>query len=118
MSADGLHCPFLNRSDARCVRNFSLGRLGHAMRYCTGQYTACPTYIELLVERRARRRVAAESGRHGLASGGGHGSGERVQVTVSVQRRNGAGGPAVRFAASGAASAAPGAAPVAHPPVV
>ncbi|MCS7034535.1 MAG: hypothetical protein NZ561_11170 [Phycisphaerae bacterium] len=42
------------------MENFSLGRLGHALEHCVGNYTACPTYLELLIERRARRRQAAE----------------------------------------------------------
>ena len=54
MSDRVLHCPFLNRTDSRCSNHFSLDRLGHAFQYCFGQYKACPTYLELLVERRVR----------------------------------------------------------------
>jgi hypothetical protein len=55
MSDHGDHCPFLNRSDARCSRNFSLDRLNNTYDYCFGEYAACSTYLELLVERRVRR---------------------------------------------------------------
>lgn len=55
MSDHGHHCPFLNRSDARCSRNFSLDRLNNTYDYCFGQYAACSVYLELLVERRVRR---------------------------------------------------------------
>ena len=65
------HCPFLNRADARCSQNFHLDSLGHAFRHCFGQFKACPTYIELLVERRVKRVMAgavssaASAGEHG-----------------------------------------------------
>lgn len=49
------YCPFLNRSDARCSKNFSLDRLNNTYDYCFGQYSACSVYLELLVERRLRR---------------------------------------------------------------
>lgn len=55
MSDHGHHCPFLNRSDSRCSRNFSLDRLNNTYDYCFGQYAACSIYLELLVERRVRR---------------------------------------------------------------
>ena len=55
MSDHGHHCPFLNRSDARCSQNFSLDRLNNTYDYCFGQYAACSVYLELLVERRVRR---------------------------------------------------------------
>jgi hypothetical protein len=55
MSDRVLHCPFLNRTDTRCSSHFSLDKLGHAFQHCFGQYKSCPTYIELLVERRVRR---------------------------------------------------------------
>lgn len=55
MSDRGHYCPFLNRSDSRCSRNFSLDRLNNTYDYCFGQYSACSTYLELLVERRVRR---------------------------------------------------------------
>ena len=49
------HCPFLNRSDARCSTNFSLEQLDNAYDYCFGEYADCSVYLELLVERRLRR---------------------------------------------------------------
>lgn len=55
MSDRVLHCPFLNRADTRCSNHFSLDRLGHAFQHCFNQYKSCPTYLELLVERRVRR---------------------------------------------------------------
>jgi hypothetical protein len=53
------HCPFLNRSDARCSKNFSLDRLGEAYEFCFGQFAACTVYREMLVERRLRRLSGA-----------------------------------------------------------
>jgi hypothetical protein len=50
-----LHCPFLNRADSRCSNHFSLDRLNHAFDHCFDRYKSCPTYLELLVERRVRR---------------------------------------------------------------
>lgn len=55
MSYPDRHCPFLNRSDARCAERFQVVHLQHAFRYCFQTYKACPTYLELLVERRVRR---------------------------------------------------------------
>ena len=49
------HCPFLNRSDARCSTHFSLDSLSAAFEHCLGAYAACPSYRELLAERRTRR---------------------------------------------------------------
>jgi hypothetical protein len=54
MSELGQHCPFLNRTDARCADHFRLEDLPHAFRYCFGRYKACPTYLELRIERRQR----------------------------------------------------------------
>jgi hypothetical protein len=53
------HCPFLNRDDDRCSSSFQVGRLDHAFRHCFGNYAACPSYLELLVERRIRRSQPA-----------------------------------------------------------
>ena len=53
--SDTIHCPFLNRSDARCGSHFSLTGLGSAFDHCFGSYGACPTYRELLDERRERQ---------------------------------------------------------------
>jgi hypothetical protein len=47
------HCPFLNRNDARCVRHFSVNRLQHAFDHCFNDYGACPSYQEMLSERKA-----------------------------------------------------------------
>jgi len=55
MSDRVVHCPFLNRADSRCSNHFSLDRLGHAFEHCFDRYKTCPTYLELLVERRVRR---------------------------------------------------------------
>lgn len=49
------HCPFLNRTDSRCGQHFHLDHLDHAFEYCFDRYTACPTYLERLVERRLRQ---------------------------------------------------------------
>ena len=51
------HCPFLNRSDARCGTHFSLDRLGTAFDHCFGCYADCPTYAEMLGERLERRQA-------------------------------------------------------------
>lgn len=59
MPDHGLHCPFLNRADARCSNFFSLERLDHAFGYCFDQYQGCPVYRELLVERRVRRMTGS-----------------------------------------------------------
>lgn len=55
MSDHDHHCPFLNRSDARCSNNFSLERLHNTYDFCFGNYARCSVYLELLVERRLRR---------------------------------------------------------------
>ena len=63
MCAPDHHCPFLNRPDARCSQHFHLSELQHAFEHCFDQYTACPVYLERLVERRVRQieaKVAAE----------------------------------------------------------
>src|SRR5690349_15912028 len=62
LSERGQHCPFLNRTDARCGDHFRLERLDHAFEYCFDRYTACPVYLELLVERRLRRASADLTG--------------------------------------------------------
>jgi hypothetical protein len=59
MTEQANHCPFLNRTDARCSNHFSLDSLGHAFAYCFGQYQECPEYSELLAERRERRHDAS-----------------------------------------------------------
>ena len=59
MTEQASHCPFLNRTDARCSNHFSLDRLGHAFAYCFGQYQGCPVYLELLAERCERMHTAS-----------------------------------------------------------
>jgi hypothetical protein len=54
MSEHESHCPFLNRSDYRCSNHFSLDKLDAAFDHCFGEYQACPTYLEMLDERRSR----------------------------------------------------------------
>ena len=56
------HCPFLNRSDARCGNHLSLNHLGSAFDHCFGCYAGCATYQEMLAERRARREQGHRSG--------------------------------------------------------
>ncbi len=53
------HCPFLNRSDARCSDYFRLSHLQHAFKYCFDEYHSCPVYAQQLAERQERRAVAA-----------------------------------------------------------
>jgi hypothetical protein len=84
----GQHCPFLNRSDARCVENFSLDRLKHSLRHCFGNYAACPTYIELLVERRTRRAAAAAASASASALAVNQSNDGRPVVQVFVHGRN------------------------------
>jgi hypothetical protein len=55
----GRHCPFLNRDDERCSSNFHVGNLSHTFEHCFDAYTTCPTYLELLLERRVKRVAAA-----------------------------------------------------------
>ena len=58
------HCPFLNRSDHRCSRFFSMHDMQHAFEHCFDAYQSCGVYRELLAERQARRgqAVAATPG--------------------------------------------------------
>ena len=77
MPDQGMHCPFLNRADARCSDNFSIERLDHAFGYCFGQYRGCRVYLELLVERRVRRTT----GRVDLPDQG-DGNSSLIQVTL------------------------------------
>ena len=60
MAEIGHHCPFLNRSDARCSAHFSLERLDRAFAHCFGDYHECGVYLELLMERRARPLAAGQ----------------------------------------------------------
>ena len=59
MSERDIHCPFLNRADTRCSPQFSLNHLPAALSQCLGAYQSCPVYLELLLERRVRRQMAA-----------------------------------------------------------
>jgi hypothetical protein len=93
MTDPGHHCPFLNRSDSRCSRHFSLDSLGHAFDYCFDHYDGCSVYLELLAERRIRR--ARGQGGH---DGGGAGDGDTyygklTQITVSGRVAHGAADP-------------------------
>ena len=75
------HCPFLNRSDERCAENFNIDHLQHAFRFCFGRYKTCPSYIDLLVERRIRRGEAAE---RMAATASNHGNDRFVPLTISA----------------------------------
>jgi hypothetical protein len=67
MSNHESHCPFLNRADSRCANHFSLDKLDRAFDHCFGAYQSCPTYSEMLSERRDRQ--SAEG--HRVTSHGG-----------------------------------------------
>ena len=54
------HCPFLNRGDARCAPQFSIGHLEFAMDHCCGNYATCAAYRDLLAERLAARAAAVQ----------------------------------------------------------
>ena len=99
----GQHCPFLNRTDTRCSDNFHLDRLQHAFKYCFDGYQTCPTYLELLVERRVRR---SESAVLGEAMGDGRGASALIQLNVKIPQ--GAHRYAKHVAATADVSAAPG----------
>jgi hypothetical protein len=53
------HCPFLNRADDRCADHFKLDQLTEAFRSCFGEYNRCPVYLQMFLERRVKRLVAA-----------------------------------------------------------
>lgn len=59
MSYDNRYCPFLNRNDSRCAERFQVSHLQFAFQHCFEQYKSCPTYLELLVERRVRQGTMA-----------------------------------------------------------
>ena len=65
------HCPFLNRSDARCSAHFSLNHLDDAFEQCFDRYQSCAVYRELLKERRDRRAAAGHGVRRGFWARGG-----------------------------------------------
>jgi hypothetical protein len=78
MNDHDLHCPFLNRSDPQCSRNFSLDRLGYALQYCFGEYRACAEYGRFLAAYGMRRESAGEETVHAAPL---------VQVTVNPALR-------------------------------
>jgi len=82
MSDHESHCPFLNRTDHRCANHFSLDKLDRAFNHCFGQYQACPTYQEMLSERRGRQ--AAEG--HLVAAHAGL-TGTVVHANLTVRKR-------------------------------
>ena len=91
------HCPFLNRSDARCAENFNIDHLQHAFKFCFGRYKSCSAYTELLVERRRRRSEAAAGRRMGasvVSTTPNHGIDRFVQITVSAGHAQHAAGAA------------------------
>ncbi|MEM8875669.1 MAG: hypothetical protein AAGD32_15595 [Planctomycetota bacterium] len=53
------HCPFVNRDDKRCSNAFRLNRLSFTYSHCFSDYATCPTYAQLLDERREARAKAA-----------------------------------------------------------
>jgi hypothetical protein len=65
MPTKAQHCPFLNRADPRCSEAFNIDKLDHAFKYCFGRYTACPLYLELLIERRVKRTATQGPARAG-----------------------------------------------------
>ena len=83
------HCPFLNRSDARCSEYFRLSYLQHAFKYCFDQYHTCPVYSQQLAERQERRAAAAGAGGSVAAVAGGavNHAGSQVLVTVTLPAR-------------------------------
>lgn len=90
MTEQSQHCPFLNRSDSRCSRHFSLDSLGHAFDYCFDHYDGCSVYLELLAERRVRRSQG-QLGRDGEGAGdGGTYYGKLTQITVAGRIAHGA----------------------------
>ena len=87
------HCPFLNRSDARCSEYFRLSHLQHAFKYCFNEYQTCPVYAQQLAERQERRAAAASSAGVAAVAGGAMnhaGSNDNRQpvvVTVTIPPR-------------------------------
>ena len=73
------HCPFLNRSDARCSEYFRLSHLQHAFKYCFDEYHSCPVYAQQLAERQERRAAVAGAVKHATSNAN--------LVTVSVPAR-------------------------------
>jgi hypothetical protein len=69
MPQPAAHCPFLNRSDARCNERFNLKGLGHAYEFCFGRYQACPNYQQLLNERQQLRAAPIQLTIHARGAG-------------------------------------------------
>ena len=74
------HCPFLNRSDARCSEYFRLSHLQHAFKYCFDEYHSCPVYAQQLAERQERRAAVAGAVTHATRNAN--------RVTVAVPARD------------------------------
>ncbi len=83
MSERESHCPFLNRADYRCSNHFSLDHLDRAFDHCFGAYQACPTYQEMLSERRANH---ASMELAGAAVHGGM-TGTVVYANLTIRKR-------------------------------
>ena len=94
MDAQGRHCPFLNRSDARCSDNLSLEDLRHAFSRCFGEYHQCPIYATLRSEREVRRHLAVRGGELVHAS-------RTIQVSVARRLKKPIARPAAVPALSG-----------------
>jgi hypothetical protein len=77
LNTAGSHCPFLDRADERCSNCFRLDHLKHAFKFCFGRYKACPTYLQLQVERRVR---GIESATPPMRDG----NDSRAQITVAA----------------------------------
>jgi len=107
----GQHCPFLNRTDSRCGSHFTLERLEHAFEYCFDRYTACPVYLELLVERRVRRgeaRHATLRDQEGTAEDdASHDRRPLVEITIHAKRPPKIAEPVIGKIVAPASAAAP-----------
>jgi hypothetical protein len=86
MSDRGVYCPFLNRADSRCSHHFSLDRLEHAFEHCFGKYQSCPTYLELLVERRVRRSSEMVLSRNNESAEPDHEKRDYIQLRIRPSR--------------------------------
>jgi hypothetical protein len=63
------HCPFINQSDTRCSSNFAVARMQYAFDHCFADYATCPTYRQLMIERRASVRQGLTAQEMGEADG-------------------------------------------------
>jgi hypothetical protein len=87
--SDRVHqCPFINRADSRCSQNMTLERLQYAFSHCFGTYHACPSFVELMADRKMRRgenvTLTGRSIAHGTAVAAVAAQQELVQVHVSA----------------------------------